>query len=162
MDACICRERFVREKAAEDAKRVWQNLQPLHSSPSGTFAERPATSTMMPTYEQFTQPRPAPSPTTPGRLDRVRAHARNFSDTFTKHRTSSGGPPYHAVSSPTSAEREGAESRALMGASRTRVGSSEASPVVDGSKMSQESWQGTEHSHSVDRDSAKAGIDVRP
>ncbi|PPJ50301.1 hypothetical protein CBER1_06452 [Cercospora berteroae] len=51
----------IREKSARDAQRMFQNLRPLASSPSGTFAERPVQHSF-PSYEQFTQPRPAPTP----------------------------------------------------------------------------------------------------
>jgi hypothetical protein len=51
---------MYREKQARDAQRVWQHLRPLHSSPSGAFAERPTDA--IPSYEQFTSPRPAPTP----------------------------------------------------------------------------------------------------
>ncbi|KAK6426139.1 hypothetical protein LTR95_016162 [Oleoguttula sp. CCFEE 5521] len=52
---------FIRAKAKADAERMYMHLQPLQSSPSTTFAERPAPS-LKPTFEQFTTPRAAPSP----------------------------------------------------------------------------------------------------
>nr|OQO30472.1 hypothetical protein B0A51_02814 [Rachicladosporium sp. CCFEE 5018] len=52
---------FIRAKAKADAERMYMHLQPLQSSPSTNFAERPAPS-LKPTFEQFTTPRPAPSP----------------------------------------------------------------------------------------------------
>ncbi|KXT00496.1 hypothetical protein AC578_4083 [Pseudocercospora eumusae] len=52
--------KMYREKQRRDAERMWNHLQPLRSSPSGTFAERPETA--YPTYEAFTQPRAAPKP----------------------------------------------------------------------------------------------------
>nr|OQO22064.1 hypothetical protein B0A51_09812 [Rachicladosporium sp. CCFEE 5018] len=51
---------FIRAKAKADAERMYMHLQPLQSSPSTTFAERPAPS-LKPTFEQFTTPRAAPS-----------------------------------------------------------------------------------------------------
>jgi len=47
----------IREKARADAEKMWKGLQPLASSPSTQFAERP-----MPTLEQFVEPRKAPVP----------------------------------------------------------------------------------------------------
>lgn len=41
---------------------MWAHLQPLHSSPSSHFAD-PNNKTSLPSYEDFTQPRPAPPPT---------------------------------------------------------------------------------------------------
>lgn len=111
---------------------MWRNLQPLASSPSTQFAERP-----MPTFEQFVTPRPAPvpgvkdanSPTlkqSPVAAhgerrgshnwgDSIRAHSRKISDALSKPlgyekvgRTSREGSPY--------------EMRALMDPSRTVVG----------------------------------------
>ncbi|EME78394.1 uncharacterized protein MYCFIDRAFT_216631 [Pseudocercospora fijiensis CIRAD86] len=57
--------KMYREKQRRDAERMWNHLQPLRSSPSGTFAERPADN--YPTYEAFTQPRSAPKPGQPRR-----------------------------------------------------------------------------------------------
>ncbi|KAF2217106.1 hypothetical protein CERZMDRAFT_93165 [Cercospora zeae-maydis SCOH1-5] len=51
----------IREKSRRDAQRMFHNLRPLSSSPSGTFAERPV-QPEFPSYEQFTQPRAAPTP----------------------------------------------------------------------------------------------------
>ncbi|KAI7468311.1 hypothetical protein KC357_g6772 [Hortaea werneckii] len=53
---------WIREKAKADAQKMWAHLQPLHSSPSSHFAD-PNNKTSLPSYEDFTQPRPAP-PTT--------------------------------------------------------------------------------------------------
>ncbi|KAM0692372.1 hypothetical protein Q7P36_008573 [Cladosporium allicinum] len=47
----------IREKARADAEKMWKGLQPLASSPSTQFAERP-----LPTFEQFVTPRRAPVP----------------------------------------------------------------------------------------------------
>ena len=94
----------IREKARADAARMWQNLQPLASSPSTQFTERP-----LPTFEQFVTPRAAPkvpvvglslkeegnggsaSPETAiGRRgshnwgDSIRAHSRKISDALSK------------------------------------------------------------------------------
>ncbi|KAI5362900.1 hypothetical protein Slin15195_G102810 [Septoria linicola] len=53
----------IREKSRRDAQRMFHNLQPLQSSPSGNFAERPPHAmNAIPSYEQFTQPRAAPTP----------------------------------------------------------------------------------------------------
>ncbi|KAI7542905.1 hypothetical protein KC331_g7694 [Hortaea werneckii] len=54
---------WIREKAKSDAQKMWAHLQPLHSSPSSHFAD-PNNKTSLPSYEDFTQPRPAPPPTT--------------------------------------------------------------------------------------------------
>ncbi|GAB1735921.1 hypothetical protein NU219Hw_g5255t1 [Hortaea werneckii] len=54
---------WIREKAKADAQKMWAHLQPLHSSPSSHFAD-PNNKTSLPSYEDFTQPRPAPPPTT--------------------------------------------------------------------------------------------------
>lgn len=106
---------------------MWHSLQPLASSPSTQFAERP-----LPTLEQFVTPRPAPRPVSKesanpsaagegGRRgshnwgDSIRAHSRKISDALSKPlgyekvgRTSREGSPY--------------EMRALMDPSRTVVG----------------------------------------
>jgi hypothetical protein len=47
----------IREKARADAEKMWKGLQPLASSPSTQFAERP-----LPTFEQFVTPKRAPVP----------------------------------------------------------------------------------------------------
>ncbi|KAI7234573.1 hypothetical protein KC330_g4784 [Hortaea werneckii] len=54
---------WIREKAKTDAQKMWAHLQPLHSSPSSHFAD-PNNKTSLPSYEDFTQPRPAPPLTT--------------------------------------------------------------------------------------------------
>ncbi|KAI7156126.1 hypothetical protein KC343_g15193 [Hortaea werneckii] len=54
---------WIREKAKADAQKMWAHLQPLHSSPSSHFAD-PNNKTSLPSYEDFTQPRPAPPITT--------------------------------------------------------------------------------------------------
>jgi hypothetical protein len=148
----------IREKARADAARMWQNLQPLASSPSTQFAERP-----LPTYEQFVTPRPAPavpvskdetSPSPEGRRgshnwgDSIRAHSRKISDALSKPlgyekvgRTSREGSPY--------------EMRALMDPSRTVVG---GAAQVEG-KMSADSFSvdGSDGENIVgERDSGKA------
>ena len=149
----------IREKARADAARMWQNLQPLASSPSTQFAERP-----LPTYEQFVTPRPAPAPTPKetgnspspesGRRgshnwgDSIRAHSRKISDALSKPlgyekvgRTSREGSPY--------------EMRALMDPSRTVVG---GAAQVEG-KMSADSFSvdGSDGENVVgERDSGKA------
>ena len=155
----------IREKARADAAKMWHNLQPLASSPSTQFTERP-----LPTYEQFVTPRPAPipvpvskesgnSPSSPpeGRRgshnwgDSIRAHSRKISDALSKPlgyekvgggRVSREGSPY--------------EMRALMDPSRTVVGG--AAQVVEG-KMSADSFSvdGSEGENVVgERDSGKA------
>jgi hypothetical protein len=148
----------IREKARADAARMWQNLQPLASSPSTQFAERP-----LPTYEQFVTPRPAPavpvskdeaSPSPEGRRgshnwgDSIRAHSRKISDALSKPlgyekvgRTSREGSPY--------------EMRALMDPSRTVVG---GAAQIEG-KMSADSFSvdGSDGANVVrERDSGKA------
>ena len=50
-------QQVIREKARADAEKMWKGLQPLASSPSTQFAERP-----LPTFEQFVTPRRAPVP----------------------------------------------------------------------------------------------------
>jgi hypothetical protein len=152
----------IREKARADAAKMWHNLQPLASSPSTQFTERP-----LPTYEQFVTPRPAPVPTSKetgnspspesGRCgshnwgDSIRAHSRKISDVLSKPlgyekvhggRVSREGSPY--------------EMRALMDPSRTVVGG--AAQVAEG-KMSADSFSvdGSEGENVVgERDSGKA------
>lgn len=143
---------------------MFENLQPLRSSPSGHFADRehhPTTATKLPTYEQFTTPRPpSPNPNTStppstyhytSPLDRVRAHTRKISNSLgvTKplgyQSVAGGGSPY--------------EMRSLMDpsvGSRTQmVGAEGGSP----GKMSGESYSvaGSEE----ERDSAKGGLGLR-
>ncbi|KAK3677909.1 hypothetical protein LTR78_002004 [Recurvomyces mirabilis] len=123
-------QRWIREKAITDAGRMWDHLQPLRSSPSGQFADPKNTATL-PTYEEFTTPRSAPSPTatspthtqsrrtsvSSNALERVRAHARKVSNTLTKPL---GG--YQSVASKDSKESGSPyEMRALMDPSRTQV-----------------------------------------
>lgn len=119
----------IREKARADAARMWNNLQPLASSPSTQFSERP-----LPTFEQFVTPRPAPVPASmkdehsspspeaaAGRRgshtwsNSIKVHSRKISDALSKplgyekvRRVSREGIPY--------------EMRALMDPSRTVVG----------------------------------------
>jgi hypothetical protein len=154
----------IREKARADAARMWNNLQPLASSPSTQFTERP-----LPTFEQFVTPRPAPSPgarlskegtgnspspEATGRRgshnwgDSIRAHSRKISDALSKPlggyekvgRVSREGSPY--------------EMRALMDPSRTVVG---GAAQVEG-KMSADSFSvdGSDGENVVgERDSGK-------
>ena len=148
----------IREKARADAARMWNNLQPLASSPSTQFTERP-----LPTFEQFVTPRPAPVPVSKdgnspspeaGRRgshnwgDSIRAHSRKISDALSKPlgyekvgRVSRDGSPY--------------EMRALMDPSRTVVG---GAAQVNG-KMSADSFSvdGSDGEIIVgERDSGKA------
>ena len=134
----------IREKARADAAKMWHNLQPLASSPSTQFTERP-----LPTYEQFVTPRPAPVPTSKesgnsaspesGRRgshnwgDSIRAHSRKISDALSKPL---GG--YEKVGGGGRVSREGSpyEMRALMDPSRTVVG---GAAQVEG-KMSADSF----------------------
>lgn len=162
------KQQEIREKARADAEKMWHNLQPLASSPSTQFAERP-----MPTFEQFVTPRPAPvpgpkatgspalkqSPTaihgeSGGRRgshnwgDSIRAHSRKISDALSKPlgyekvgRTSREGSPY--------------EMRALIDPSRTVVG---GAAQIDG-KLSADSFSvdGSDgEAIAVGRDSGKA------
>ncbi|TKA82485.1 hypothetical protein B0A55_02181 [Friedmanniomyces simplex] len=88
-------QRWIREKAIADAGRMYEHLSPLRSSPSGQFADPHHTATL-PSYEEFTTPRPAPAlapastssvrRTSVGShaLDRVRAHTRKISNSLTK------------------------------------------------------------------------------
>ncbi|KAI7300336.1 hypothetical protein KC315_g17233, partial [Hortaea werneckii] len=81
---------WIREKAKADAQKMWAHLQPLHSSPSSHFAD-PNNKTSLPSYEDFTQPRPAPPPTTTtaanpattaataALVDKIKAHTRKIS-----------------------------------------------------------------------------------
>ncbi|CAK4034899.1 Hypothetical predicted protein [Lecanosticta acicola] len=172
-------ERFVREKALADAKRMFQNLQPLRSSPSETFVERPATARGMSqpnphpptsppppvTYEQFTTPRAAPPrPNSYGQ--RLAAHTRKISDQFRKpsgDRTAyTSGAGFRGR--PLSREGDSAvEMRALVDGAGVAGGA--RSPPMDVNsgmspplgKMSAES-DGTWGS---ELDSAKGGIDLR-
>ncbi|GAB7332329.1 hypothetical protein MBLNU13_g04158t1 [Cladosporium sp. NU13] len=149
----------IREKARADAAKMWHNLQPLASSPSTQFTERP-----LPTYEQFVTPRPAPNPvpaskelslsSPEGRRgshnwgDSIRAHSRKISDALSKPlgyekvgRSSREGSPY--------------EMRALMDPDRTAVG---GAAQVEG-KMSADSFSvdGSDGENVVsERDSGKA------
>lgn len=147
----------IREKAKSDATRMWHSLQPLASSPSTQFAERPAP--QLPTLEQFVTPRPAPRPVSKesrgsdghhlsaggggggGELgsgrrgshnwgDSIRAHSRKISDALSK--------PLGGYEKVGRSSREGSpyEMRALMDHSRTVVGS--AAQVE--AKMSGESF----------------------
>jgi hypothetical protein len=80
----------IREKAHADAERMWNNLQPLASSPSTQFAERP-----LPIYKQFVTSRPAPVPDSKESLEAggrnshnwsesIRVHSRKISDALSK------------------------------------------------------------------------------
>ena len=155
----------IREKARADAARMWQNLQPLASSPSTQFAERP-----LPTYEQFVTPRPAPVPgakdtnvnssplleAVSGRRgshnwgDSIRAHSRKISDALSKPLG------YEKVGRTSREEASAYEMRALMDPSRTVVG---GTAQVEG-KMSADSFSvdGSDGENVVlgERDSGKA------
>ncbi|GAB7361750.1 hypothetical protein MBLNU230_g1796t1 [Neophaeotheca triangularis] len=76
-------QRYIREKAIHDAQRMYAHLQPLASSPSTAFAERPAGTQV--SYEDFTTPRAAPA--VPAQRDsvvgRMRAHSRKISNSLT-------------------------------------------------------------------------------
>ncbi|KAF2162757.1 hypothetical protein M409DRAFT_26995 [Zasmidium cellare ATCC 36951] len=138
-------ERFVREKALRDAEQLYARLQPLNSSPSGNFAERPPSAynhaPNFPTFEQFTQPRSGPSPHS-SKIDRVMAHGRKLSDNFKNSLgPGGGGGGYHAVGS-----RQGSDSvemRALMDPSQTAVGGSPRPGIGGTSKMSEDSLSRT-------------------
>ncbi|EME40542.1 hypothetical protein DOTSEDRAFT_27179 [Dothistroma septosporum NZE10] len=147
-----------RRKQQEDAIAMYNDLRPLQSSPSSQFAERPATATRV-TYEQFTQPRNAPSPLSPSSRrtstgQRVVNHARRLSETLTGGMKFSGGGNLLAA-------REGdVEIRGLMDNSRTELNVPPPSDVVSmkragentmGYKMSEESLDSRD-------DSAKGGI----
>lgn len=80
---------YIREVAKEDAKQMYEGLQPLRSSPSSTFTDRPT----LPPYEEVTSACPRSPALSVGsgrragretRLDRVRAHSRKISDCLTK------------------------------------------------------------------------------
>jgi hypothetical protein len=143
----------IREKARADAARMWHNLQPLASSPSTQFAERP-----LPTFEQFVTPCPAPVPmskeglspslkqapaiaaTNGGEVGRrgssghnwtgsIRAHSRKISDALSK-------PLGYEKVGRTSREGSPYEMRALMDPSRTVVG---GAAQIEG-KMSADSF----------------------
>jgi hypothetical protein len=146
----------IREKARADAERMWKNLQPLASSPSTQFAERP-----LPTFEQFVTPRAAPVPMSKEGLSpslkspaiatataaavggeagrrgssghnwtgSIRAHSRKISDALSK-------PLGYEKVGRTSREGSPYEMRALMDPSRTVVG---GAAQVDG-KMSADSF----------------------
>ena len=151
----------IREKARADAARMWDNLQPLASSPSTQFAQRP-----LPTYEQFVTPRAAPvpaskkdeasaSPPPPegrrgshGWGDSIRAHSRKISDALSK-------PLGYEKVGRGSREASPYEMRALMDPSRTVVG---GAAQVEG-KMSADSFSvdGSDGENVVgERDSGKA------
>lgn len=109
---------------------MFAHLQPLASSPSGSFATRPPN---FPTEQAFTTPRAAP---VPSRLDRVKAHSRKISDSFKKPlgytHVSDGGSPH--------------EMRSLMDPSHVQV--------VNPGKLSGESLS-IAGSDDMDRDSGK-------
>jgi hypothetical protein len=163
----------IREKACADAARMWHNLQPLASSPSTQFAERP-----LPTFEQFVTPRPAPVPISKEGLSpslkqspavtttavggeagrrgssghnwtgSIRAHSRKISDALRK-------PLGYEKVGRTSREGSPYEMRALMDPSRTVVG---GAAQVEG-KMSADSFSvdGSDGEAVVgERDSGKA------
>lgn len=58
---------------------MYAHLQPLRSSPSTTFAERPNGTSV--SYEDFTTPRAAPQRESV--VDRMRAHSRKISSSLT-------------------------------------------------------------------------------
>ena len=123
---------------------MWSHLQPLRSSPSSQFASPTNPAIILPSYEDFTTPRSAPSPTS--RLDRVRAHSRKISNSLTKPLG------YHAVEG---REDSKYEMRALMDPSRTRVASA--------GKMSGESFSvaGSEaEAEAEDRDYSKGMVKI--
>ncbi|KAK4494882.1 hypothetical protein PRZ48_014238 [Zasmidium cellare] len=155
-------ERFVREKAQRDAEQLYAHLQPLNSSPSGNFAERPPSSynaANFPTFEQFTQPRSAPSPHS-SKMDRVMAHGRKLSDNFKNSLGPGNGGGYHAVSS-----RQGSDSvemRALMDPSQTAVNGSPRPGVVGTGKMSEDSLSRTTVTEESSGDlDTKRGVDAK-
>lgn len=85
----------IRDKAKADAREVWQTLQPLRSSPSGTFADRPGP----PPYEEFSEKHPygpgilgsvGRRQNRESRLDRVKAHSRKISASLVRPRAFSG------------------------------------------------------------------------
>lgn len=82
----------IRDQAKADAKEMWETLQPLRSSPSGSFADRPG----LPTYEELSKDREEAT-YSPGllgsvmkrqnrdsRLDRMKAHSRRISATLSR------------------------------------------------------------------------------
>lgn len=82
----------IRDQAKADAKEIWETLQPLRSSPSGSFAERPES----PAHEDQTSSSSS-SIHGPGllgsvakrrnrdsRLDRMKAHSRRVSASLSK------------------------------------------------------------------------------
>jgi hypothetical protein len=134
----------IREKARQDAEKMWKGLQPLASSPSTQFAERP-----MPSFERFVTPRRAPVPgskeddvsnNSPGNKqspavtgdgetmnggqrnsgghnwsNSIRVHSRKISDALSK-------PLGYDKGVRNSREGSPYEMRALMDQSRTAVG----------------------------------------
>lgn len=151
----------IREKAKSDATRMWHSLQPLASSPSAQFAERP-----LPTLEQFVTPRPAPVPASKdskdpagvegGRRgshnwgDSIRAHSRKISDALSK-------PLGYEKVGRTSREGSGSpyEMRALMDPSRTVVGgAAQVEPKMSGESFSIDGSDG--EAIVGERDSGKA------
>ena len=140
----------ILDKARADAAKMWHNLQPLASSPSTQFTERP-----LPTFEQFVTPRPAPVPNSKDGLspsikqspnavatgengrrsshnwsDSIRAHSRKISDALSKPLG------YEKVGARSSREGSPYEMRSLMDPSRTVVG---GAAQVEG-KMSADSF----------------------
>ncbi|SMY27414.1 unnamed protein product [Zymoseptoria tritici ST99CH_1A5] len=114
-------EHLIRQKASSDAQRQWTSLSPLRSLPPESFAERPVkpkissptqltspnstddnkTMTLSPTYEEFTQPRSAPSTPSPtvggptkegtARLrEKMRTQSRRGSGNFVPGKRTSG------------------------------------------------------------------------
>ena len=163
-----------------DAGRMYDHLQPLRSSPSGEFASPRATGqdvrATLPSYEQFTTPRSAPSPLrnsgpptlppitgiggrktstsmaggapSPPLMDRVRAHTRKISASLTKPMG------YQAMGRGHDEAGQPVEMRALMEPSRTLDLEGKGS----GERFS---FQESEGRRSRDGDSAKGGIGIR-
>lgn len=139
-----------RRKQQEDAIAMFNDLRPLQSSPSSQFAERPATATRL-TYEQFTQPRAAPSRLSLSAGQRVVSHARKLSETLTGSRKHSAGGGLVG--------EEDVEMRRLMEGSRTDVSGVAPPSDVGGIKRGQaRGYKMSEESLDSRDDSAKGGI----